>query len=99
MYALGIRGNGASIFLELGAMAFFGGYPGAALFIDQEEVWARYVTDSLIETVLARDVLTQTTSRPVVRISLTSGLETSKSDSLNAWGSILVSNLLLSFIN
>jgi len=36
---------------------FFGGYPGAAVFIDNEADWKRYVTDSLIETVLARDVL------------------------------------------
>lgn len=45
------------------------------------------------------DVFSQTTSRPVVKISLTRGLERSKSDSLNGWGSILVSKLLLSFIN
>jgi hypothetical protein len=36
---------------------FFGGYPGAAEFRDSEVSWKRYVTDSLIETVLARDVL------------------------------------------
>ena len=36
---------------------FFGGYPGAATFIDNEISWKRYITDSLIETVLARDVL------------------------------------------
>lgn len=36
---------------------FFGGYPGAASFINDEVSWKRYVTDSLIETVLARDVL------------------------------------------
>lgn len=36
---------------------FFGGYPGAASFIDNEINWKRYITDSLIETVLARDVL------------------------------------------
>lgn len=36
---------------------YFGGYPGAAVFIDDESSWKRYVTDSLIETVLARDVL------------------------------------------
>lgn len=36
---------------------FFGGYPGAAEFRDNEEAWKQYVTDSLIETVLARDVL------------------------------------------
>ena len=36
---------------------FFGGYPGAASFINDEISWKRYIADSLIETVLARDVL------------------------------------------
>lgn len=36
---------------------FFGGYPGAASFSDDERKWKRYVTDSLIESVLAHDVL------------------------------------------
>jgi predicted AAA+ superfamily ATPase len=36
---------------------FFGGYPGAAAFMADEGAWKRYVADSLIETVLARDVL------------------------------------------
>jgi hypothetical protein len=36
---------------------YFGGYPGAVVFIDDEVSWKRYLTDSLIETVLARDVL------------------------------------------
>jgi uncharacterized protein len=36
---------------------FFGGYPGAASFIHNEISWKRYITDSLIEAVLARDVL------------------------------------------
>ena len=36
---------------------FFGGYPGAAALVEDEQVWKRYVNDSLIETVLARDVL------------------------------------------
>ena len=35
---------------------YFGGYPGAAVFIKDEQQWKRYVSDSLIETVLARDV-------------------------------------------
>jgi predicted AAA+ superfamily ATPase len=42
---------------ELDTWIFFGGYPGAAVLIEDEEVWRRYVTDSLVETVLARDVL------------------------------------------
>jgi uncharacterized protein len=36
---------------------YFGGYPGAAVFTENETSWKRYITDSLIETVLARDVL------------------------------------------
>jgi uncharacterized protein len=36
---------------------YFGGYPGAAPFAGDEATWKRYVADSLIETVLARDVL------------------------------------------
>jgi hypothetical protein len=36
---------------------YFGGYPGAAVFTEDEQRWKTYVTDSLIETVLARDVL------------------------------------------
>ncbi len=42
---------------DLPRWLFFGGYPGAAVFSDDEGKWKRYVTDSLIETVLARDVL------------------------------------------
>ncbi len=36
---------------------YFGGYPGAVAFLEPESDWKRYITDSLIETVLARDVL------------------------------------------
>jgi predicted AAA+ superfamily ATPase len=36
---------------------FFGGYPGAAVFIGEQERWARYIIDSLIETTLSRDIL------------------------------------------
>lgn len=36
---------------------YFGGYPGAAAFIGEENTWKRYIVDSLIETVLARDLL------------------------------------------
>lgn len=42
---------------DLDQWIFFGGYPGAALLIDDEAAWRAYVTDSLVETVLARDVL------------------------------------------
>ncbi len=36
---------------------YFGGYPGAVEFVSREDHWKRYLTDSLIETVIARDVL------------------------------------------
>lgn len=36
---------------------YFGGYPGAAPLVEEEERWARYVVDSLIETTIARDIL------------------------------------------
>jgi predicted AAA+ superfamily ATPase len=46
---------------------YFGGYPGAAPLATDETLWKRYVTDSLIETVLARDVLQlHTVTKPVL---------------------------------
>jgi uncharacterized protein len=46
---------------------FYGGYPGAAPLIDNELMWSQYVTDSLIETVLAKDVLQlQTVAKPAL---------------------------------
>lgn len=42
---------------SLNEWLFFGGYPGAVPFIENETLWKRYVADSLIETVLARDVM------------------------------------------
>jgi len=36
---------------------WFGGYPGAAPLIADSDRWRRYITDSLIETSLSRDVL------------------------------------------
>jgi predicted AAA+ superfamily ATPase len=36
---------------------FYGGYPGAAELIEDEDRWARYVNDSLIETTISRDIL------------------------------------------
>ncbi len=46
---------------------YFGGYPGAAPLIRDEARWKSYVTDSLIETVVARDVLQmQTVHKPAL---------------------------------
>lgn len=36
---------------------YFGGYPGAVPFTEDVSAWKRYIADSLIETVLARDVV------------------------------------------
>lgn len=36
---------------------YFGGYPGAAPLIEDEERWRRYILDSLVETTISRDVL------------------------------------------
>jgi len=36
---------------------FFGGYPGSASLIEDQERWRRYIIDSLIETTVSRDVL------------------------------------------
>jgi hypothetical protein len=46
---------------------YLGGYPGAAVFAAEEPAWKRYVSDSLIETVLSRDVLQmQTVAKPAL---------------------------------
>ena len=42
---------------DLDTWLYFGGYPGAVPFINDEESWCAYIYDSLIETVLTRDVL------------------------------------------
>tara|TARA_R110000868_G_scaffold158036_3_gene385772 strand:+ start:17076 stop:18254 length:1179 start_codon:yes stop_codon:yes gene_type:complete len=36
---------------------YFGGYPGAAPLIDDEDRWRNYINDSLIETTISRDIL------------------------------------------
>ena len=52
---------------DLDKWIFYGGYPGAAELIDNEAIWSRYVTDSLIETVLSKDVFQlQTVAKPVL---------------------------------
>lgn len=52
---------------DLDRWLFFGGYPGAAPLIEDESTWSRYVVDSLIETVIAKDVLQlQTIAKPAL---------------------------------
>jgi len=36
---------------------YFGGYPGAATLVDQEDRWSQYIRDSLIETAISKDIL------------------------------------------
>jgi predicted AAA+ superfamily ATPase len=36
---------------------WFGGYPGAAMFVRDEERWKSYVIDSLAETTISKDIL------------------------------------------
>jgi predicted AAA+ superfamily ATPase len=36
---------------------WFGGYPGSAGFIGDEERWKKYISDSIIETSISRDIL------------------------------------------
>ena len=43
--------------LTLDEYIFYGGYPGAAPFINDHQRWRRYVIDSLVETSVSRDVL------------------------------------------
>jgi len=42
---------------EVNQFVWFGGYPGAATLIDDEERWKAYVTNSLIETSISKDIL------------------------------------------
>ncbi len=42
---------------DLESWLFFGGYPKAALYYKDEGFWRSYITDSLIETAITRDVL------------------------------------------
>lgn len=43
--------------LSLNEYIYFGGYPGALAIRKDEARWARYIRDSLIETVLSKDIL------------------------------------------
>lgn len=47
--------------LNLEEYIYFGGYPAAAILIKDEERWARYIVDSLIETSISRDIMLMTT--------------------------------------
>lgn len=42
---------------DLSTYIFYGGYPGAAVLIDDHQRWANYILHSLIETTVSRDIL------------------------------------------
>lgn len=42
---------------DLDEFIYFGGYPGAAGLIDDEQRWVAYVLDSIVETTISRDLL------------------------------------------
>jgi predicted AAA+ superfamily ATPase len=46
--------------MSLDEYIYFGGYPGAADFRQDEERWRNYIVDSLIETTISRDILLMT---------------------------------------
>jgi len=52
---------------NLNQYIYFGGYPGAAPLIEDEERWKRYILDSLIEPTISRDILLVTrVDKPVL---------------------------------
>lgn len=53
--------------LNLNEYLYFGGFPGALLLRKDENRWGKYIRDSLIETVLSKDVLLMT---PVTKPAL-----------------------------
>ncbi|TVQ21308.1 MAG: ATP-binding protein [Spirochaetaceae bacterium] len=42
---------------DLDSYLYFGGYPGAAALVNEPDRWRCYISDSLIETTISRDVL------------------------------------------
>ena len=47
----------AAFDFDLPAYLYFGGYPGAAVFVGQQERWREYITGALVEPNIERDVL------------------------------------------
>jgi hypothetical protein len=45
---------------DVDRFVYFGGYPGGAPLIEDEERWVRYILDSLVETTVSRDILLMT---------------------------------------
>ena len=52
---------------DLNTWLFYGGYPGSVPFVEEEEAWKSYVQESLVETVVSRDVLQmETVGKPIL---------------------------------
>ena len=74
---------------DLDRWIYFGGYPGAAPFVRKEEIWARYISDSLIETAISRDVLQlHTVTKPALLRSLF-GLAATHPSQILSWNKML----------
>ena len=61
---------------DLPRWIYFGGYPGAAPLSEEQDAWRAYITDSLVETVLARDVIAMQTIRKPTLLRHLFGLAT-----------------------
>ena len=48
---------GGAFGFDLDQYIYFGGYPGAAPLISEEQRWRDYVRDSIVETTISRDIL------------------------------------------
>ena len=73
---------------------YFGGYPGAAALIHEEDRWRRYLLDSLIETTLSRDILLMTRVDKPVLLRQLSGWDASiparSSPIKKCWGNCMM---------
>lgn len=47
--------------MQLQEYLLYGGYPGSYQYIDDIQRWKKYITDSIIETVISKDILQQAT--------------------------------------
>lgn len=63
--------------ISLKEYLYFGGYPGVLPIRKEEERWARYIRDSLIETVLSKDILLLSPITKPVLLRQTFGLAVS----------------------
>ena len=53
--------------VDIGQYIYFGGYPGGAMYINDERRWRRYIKDSIVAPAIERDVLqTKTVYKPAL---------------------------------